>query len=192
VHLDDGLPAFIGNVESLVGVPGTFAEGLNPGYMYQAPPDEYVDEFGAGTGMLLIRDQADRGRVVLREASGYRTMVSGVIIGAMQGPARDQLLAKYVNFLLHGSGVAEPQALTHVALFSVGPNPARRNELVRFAIPPGQAGFLAVVDAFGRTVKTAPAADARVDVRLDIPAGTYFARLVTPAGSQTLPFVVVR
>jgi hypothetical protein len=41
-------------------------------------------------------------------------------------------------------------------------------------------------------VKTAPAADTRVEVHLDIPAGTYFARLVTSAGSQTLPFVVVR
>jgi hypothetical protein len=186
------LPASTGNVQSLTGVSGTFAEGLNPGYLYREPPDEYVDEFGAGTGTLLVKDQAGKGRVVFNEASGYRTMVSGVIVGAMQGPARDQLLAKYVSFLLHGSGVAEQREPAQVSQFSVSPNPVRQDGIIRFVIPPGRAGLLTIVDAFGRTVKTAPAADTRVEVHLDIPAGTYFARLVTSAGSQTLPFVVVR
>lgn len=119
-------------------------------------------------------------------------MVSGVIVGAMQGPARDQLLAKYVSFLLHGSGVAEQREPAQVSQFSVNPNPARQDVVIRFVVPPGRDGFLTIVDAFGRTVKTTPVADPRAEVHLDVPAGTYFARLVTPAGSQTLPFVVVR
>jgi hypothetical protein len=39
---------------------------------------------------------------------------------------------------------------------------------------------------------TVPAAQNHVDIRFGVPAGTYFCRLVTPSGSQTLPLVVVR
>ena len=160
--------------------------------MYQAPPDEYVDEFGAGTGTLLLQDQAGKGRVVFRETASYRTMVSGVIAGAMQGPDRERLLAKYVSFLLYGDGVAEQHTPRVAAGFSVSPNPLNGNGTVRFMVPPGQAASLAIFDAFGRIVMNAPAVDAVVSINLDLPAGTYFARLVTPAGTQTLPLVVVR
>jgi hypothetical protein len=191
-YLDDGWPALTGNVRSLVGVPGTFAAGLSPDYLYQNPPDEYVDEFGAGTGTLLLQDQAGKGRVVFRQTADYRTLVSGVVTGAMQGPARDQLLAKYVDFLLHGDGVAERDASLDLTGFSANPNPVKSGCAVRFAIPPGRTASLAIFDAFGRNVRNAPAVDAGVRINLDLPAGTYFARLVTPAGARTLPLVVVR
>jgi hypothetical protein len=162
-------------------------------YLYQGAADDFIDELGAGTAGLALCDQATVGRVALREASGYRTMASSIIFGALQGPSRDSLLAKYVSFLLHGSGIEEWPVTAPLLEFRVARSPVRHGQAVSFLLPKGTRGAVTVFDATGRAVASAPveAGAQRVDVRTELPSGTYVARL-TGAGPASCVFSVVR
>jgi hypothetical protein len=151
-----------------------------------------VDELAAGTATIALRDQATIGRVTYREASGYRTLTSSVIFGALQGPGRDALLAEYVNFLLHGSGVEEQPVAAPLAEFRAARSPVRRGRTIGLLLPRTAGATLTVFDATGRRMAgTFVAAGARrADIRAGLPAGAYVARL-TGANPASCAFSVV-
>ena len=181
-----------GNVQNLIGVPGTLGDGLDFAYLYGQGPDAWVDEFDVTTGILIYRDQSSIGRIVAHDASSYRTILSSVIFGALQGTDRGELMARYVNYLLIGTGAAEKPGEKAAVAFAVTPNPAPHGSAVRFVIPKGQAGQLTIVGASGQIVARRAVDGQDIELKLDAPAGTYFARFTRAATSVTHPFVIMR
>ncbi len=178
-----------GNVSSLAGQPGTLAQGMSFTYPYGEGPDSWVDEFDAAGGAVCLRDQSSTGRVVsYKLTGGYRTVCSAVIFGALRGPDRNRLMRAYLNHLLHGTGLAEPdRGVRSAGQVRVSPNPA--SGLVEFQTT-GRASSVVVLDASGRSVTECCITDGKAlwDAS-SVPAGTYF--VVDKGSGQTVPFVLL-
>ncbi len=196
-YLGDGNAS--GNVSSLTGEAGTFAEGLSFGYPYAQGPDAWVDVFGANGGQLLMRDQGNTGRAVCNEADGYRTVCSAVIYGALGVEDRVALMSEYVDFLTVGAGTVEPSVPGGAGpRIGAEPNPVRLGNRVSLALPAGARGFT-VHDATGRLVAGGTAgAGGTADWDLHsgsgrlVNPGTYFVRPAGPDRPGAEPLVVVR
>ena len=197
--LADGNASYNGNVQDLVAPYGSFARGLDVGYLYRENPDNYVDEFGANGGTIVYEDQSQIGRVVSYNHSGYRTICSSVIFGAMQGANRDRLMAAYVRFLLTGAAI-EDRDLTEL--------PGNSDRIPRITTPV-RSGFLtihlnprfldssnplsvSIFDASGRPILHSAICTLTFEMPLDLPAGTYFCRLTAKGSTYSLPFIVIR
>jgi hypothetical protein len=161
-------------------------------YPYGQGPDAWVDELDVTTGAMICRDQSSIGRIVAHDASPYRTVLSSVIFGALQGTDRGELMARYVNYLLTATGAAEKPGEKAAAAFAISPNPVPHGSTVRFVIPRGHVGQLTIVNASGQVVARRAISGQDVELNLDAPAGAYFARFTRAATSVTHPFVVMR
>jgi len=194
--LADGNIGATGNVQNLVGQWGSFARGLDVGYLYRQDPDNYVDEFGTSGGSMVYVDQSGIGRVVCYDHAGYRTVCSSVIYGALQGSDnRSRLMSAFMRYLLTGAGIAgEIQLPKCDAGLTLSPTPVSPGRVVRVSVPAGASGVLTVRDASGRIISrsTVPARSCArtVELRLpeSLPAGACFVRV----GAMTRAFAVVR
>lgn len=163
---------------------GTFTDGLSFGYPFGTGPDAYVDELGASGGTVCLEDQGSLGRAVCYSPGNYRTVLSAVILGALQGDQRGALLGGISDYLGLVSGVAEPRVLPAAERLTLSPNPVVPGGRVRLGLPLGHAGPVAVYNAAGRAVSL----DIRGSSLGDLPAGSYVLR----AAGQSVPFTVVR
>lgn len=159
-------------------------------YPYGESPDAYVDELGGNGGTVFLADQSSIGRAVFYTDGTYRTILSAVIYGALRQPAfnREQLLAAYVNYLLHGTAVTELPTAPGPAI-EFGPNPVRAGGRLHIR---SAAGTAALYDAFGRKLAERKVSGYTV-WRLDgLPAGSYMLRLTAEGASVSRPLVVCR
>lgn len=185
-YLADGNAS--GNVQTLAGVAGTFAQGWNGTYPYLQPPDYWVDVFGAGTGQIVLRDQAANGRLVSYAGTHHRAVVSAVAQCAIADQSDSELFEAIADYLLLGTAIGDRPAGIAPARLAVSPNPARRSGTLRLSLPPG-SDRVTLHDAAGRLVGRYATDGVSLTVPLgDLPPGAYFAR----AGSlPAVPFRVV-
>ncbi len=141
---------------------------------------------GASGGTVCLNDQSSLGRAVCYAPGTYRTVVSAVILGALQGSQRGALLGGVVEYLTAGTGLAEGRPTPVSGRIAVTPNPVRQGSAVRLNLPRGYSGPVAVFDACGRSVPVS--FDSRHLTIVDLPAGSYVIR----AAGQSVPFAVVR
>ena len=203
--VSDGYDYLTGNVQTMTGQSGTFGQGLDLGYMYQQPPDAYVDQIEANGGTVLYRDQSGIGRAVCYAGptNSYRAVHMATTFGALRTSdvQRDLLATALVDYLLELSGIGsgpgrEPRALA----LTVTPNPAVLQ--VKFRYRSAKPGRLEVFDAAGKSVaawNTAPSAGFglvhwngtdRSSRRLA--PGCYSARFATSEGTILQRLVVAK
>lgn len=173
-----------GNVRTLTGVPGTFADGFSFEYLWMQPPDSYVDQLGADGGTLFLVDQGDTGRAVSNAPGPYRTIVSSVIFSALQGTGRAAAIAAYMHFLTDGQAIVEERPV-ELPRFRVWPNPVAQTGSLHFAL--SEPAAVTVTNAAGRVVAALPAGTNVLPVR-GLAAGVYFVR----SGTTVVPFSVLR
>ncbi len=194
-YLGDGYGSSTGNVRSLTGEPGSFVEGLLFEYPYQQGPDSWVDEFGSDGGTVILRSQDSIGRAVCNEASGYRTILSSTIFGAMSGTDGDALMAAYMEYFVLGTGISQNEQPRIVATAAVVPSVARVGRAVRLETS-GPARELSVLDVSGRVVTNwrLPAGEAVTtwNVGSDVAPGTYFLQVRANGRPETHPFTILR
>ncbi len=105
-YIDDGNTSFIGNVDTLEGMPGMWTEGMREKYMLYEPPDHYVDEIDTDGGRMIFRCQRQIGRVVANAGSEvpYRTISAMHVFGAIKNAesthTKAELMALYLEYLL--------------------------------------------------------------------------------------------
>jgi len=193
-YLGDGRPSSTGNVQSLAGESGSFAEGLSLGYAYQQGPDNYVDEMGAAGGAVILRSQDNVGRAVCNAASGYRTVLSATVFGAMSRTDRAALMAGYMDYLLLGAGISRSDAAVTAPATAVTPSVARVGRTVRL-LTSGPARDLAVLDVAGRTVAgwrlAAGPGTTTWQVGPAVAPGAYFLQVRCGGRTDTRGFTVV-
>ncbi len=194
-YLGDGWGNTTGNVQSLTGEAGSFAEGFSFGYPYQQGPDSYVDEFGADGGTVILRSQDGIGRAVCNEASGYRTVLSSTVFGATSGTDHDALMTAYMDYLVLGTGISQNDKPWLAARVAVVPSVARVGRAVRMQTS-GPARELTVLDVSGRAVTgwQLPAGDAVTtwNVGSEAAPGAYFLQVRADGRTDTHPFTIVR
>ena len=109
--LGTGNSSFYGNVSLVEGQPATIAEGKNYNYLYQEPPDHYVDEIDADEGTILFRDQTGIGRAISYSGPGnsYRVIHSTFLFGALRDSinTRTELMANYMQYLTQFTGIQD-------------------------------------------------------------------------------------
>jgi len=153
-YLADGSPFATGNVQSLTGE--DIASGLTYEYPYKTVPDNYVDEFGAGSGTLAFVCQNDKGRIGYYSgaADSYRTITSSVIFGAIEDGTntKAELMDLYMDYLTGGTGIGETgSASIDTGHLSVT-NPSIGNLSVMLELPYPASCDLGVYDLTGRRV----------------------------------------
>jgi hypothetical protein len=192
-YLGDGNPT--GNVQSLAGEPGTFADGMSFEYPYQQGPDSYVDEFDAAGGTVVLRSQDSIGRTVCYETSTYRTIASSTIFGASSGTKSDALMSAYMDYLLLGTGIVQGDRPGMTAALTVVPSVARVGRTVRL-LTSGPAREVSLHDVTGRLVTSwrLPSGDAVTawDVGSEVAPGTYFLQVRAGGRLETRSLTVVR
>jgi hypothetical protein len=195
-YLGDGAARTTGNVQTLAGQAGTFADGMSFGYPYQGWPDSYVDEIGENGGSLYLRCQSGTGRAVHYENANYRTIFSAVVFSALGGDDRPSLMAAYINYLTTGLGIEETPG-TLRPFVQVRGNPVPRAGVIEMRVSTG-IDRLEVLDASGRVIAVPAVRDEAASWNLRdrsggiVPAGTYFLRATGPGGAATNSFVVLR
>jgi len=153
-YLADGSPFATGNVQSLTGE--GMASGLTYEYPYKTVPDNYVDEFGAGSGTLAFVCQSSKGRVGYYSGSSdsYRTITSSVIFGAIEDgtSTKAELMDIYMEYLTGGTGIGEtgsaPVDTGHLSVT----NPSIGNLSAVLELPYPASCDLGVYDMTGRRV----------------------------------------
>ncbi|MEO0116666.1 MAG: T9SS type A sorting domain-containing protein [candidate division WOR-3 bacterium] len=92
-----------------------------------------MDEIGENGGRLYFRDQSGIGRAISYQSGNYRTIFSAVIFGALQGNQKENLMRRYIQYLLHGTGIEEERKTT----LKITPNPVISSGKVLIQIPEG-------------------------------------------------------
>jgi hypothetical protein len=182
-YLGDG--SVTGNVSSVRGASGSFAEQLAFGYPFAQGPDSYVDVLGPAAGQLLLLDQADTGRAVVYAAGPYRAVVSSLIAGALRASDRDEFITACASYLVEGIGIAGPKTAAQARPLVLSPNPVRGHGSVRLSRPTTATATL--YDAGGRPVRTLPAGAAEFSAQ-GLAAGAYLLQTDGPV----LPLAVLR
>jgi len=194
-YLGDGYDSATGNVQSLTGEAGSFADGLSLMYPYQQSPDSYVDEFGADGGAIVLRSQDNIGRVVSNETPTYRTILSSTIFGATSGADHDAMVTAYMDFLMLGTGINQGGTPQPAAGAAVTPSVTRVGRGVRLATS-GPARELSMLDVSGRVVTNwqLPAGDAVTtwNVGSAVAPGAYFLQVRAGDRTDTHQFTIVR
>ena len=144
--VEHGYPSATGNVITLEGQDGTFAAGLEYGYLYQEGPDNSVDVIEENGGTLLFKSQEDNGRVVYYSgpSSNYRAVHSTVIFGALKNDVntKDELMNSYMDYLTELTGIEDHTAEQSNLSFSIFPNPVISSANVNFnLIHPGRVAI---------------------------------------------------
>ena len=154
--IDFGQPSFVGNVVSLEGQDGSFAQGVTYDYLYQQGPDNYVDEIGEDGGTLFFKSQDGKGRAVCYGGplDYYRAIHSTVIFGALVNGAdtKAELMSDYMTYMLQLTGVEEYGTEQRRTAFSVFPNPVAKSANIKFNL--AQPGYvkLSVYNTAGQVV----------------------------------------
>lgn len=194
-YLGDGYDSTTGNVQSLAGEAGSFADGLSLTYPYQQSPDSYVDELGTDGGAIVLRSQDNIGRVVSNETSTYRTILSSTILGATSGADHDALVTAYVDYLMLGTGISQGDEPRPAARTEVVPSVTRVGRAVRIETS-GPARTLSVLDVSGRLVTgwrvAAGAAVTTWSVGSAVTPGAYFLQVRAGGRTDTHPFTIMR
>uniref|UniRef100_A0A7C3UQ64 T9SS type A sorting domain-containing protein n=1 Tax=candidate division WOR-3 bacterium TaxID=2052148 RepID=A0A7C3UQ64_UNCW3 len=166
-----------GNVQNLIGQPNTFAQGINLSYLYQQGPDNYVDELGEQGGRLYFLDQNGIGRGIYYRGGNYRTILSSVIFGALQGTERTRLLRSYLQYLLSGTGMEEEK---EKPILTITPNPVSLSQRMKIKIPEG-IERVAVFNSSGRLIREWKIQkgktlfwDLLAEEKIGVSPGTYF------------------
>jgi hypothetical protein len=203
-YVADGNAYTTGNVQTVAGESGTFAQGLNYGYLYMEMPDSYVDVIEGNGGTIFFRDQGGLGRAVYSSgpSNGYRTIHAAVTFGALRNTdsERQQLALAMVHYLGELTGIGgEPRGGSRSAELAAFPNPAGRQ--VTFACNVSTPGRLEVFDAVGKLVNEwtvsgsgQPVAitwNARDRSGRNLAPGCYVMRLSSGAGVVTKRLVIV-
>jgi len=174
-----------GNVTSLTGESGTFAEGFAMSYS-PGGPNMYNNSMSAAGGTEFLKDQSSVTRGIFSTYGVARTMVSSVIFGAM-GPSgrREEFLQAYMGHLLYGLGVEESGSPVRIVLSA---NPVAQGRTVRLAKPRGAAS-VGVFDRTGRQVAVLAAGGGpAVEWTADVAPGVY----LVSAGAVAQSLVVTR
>ena len=99
---------FIGRGENqeafhLFGQAGTFTDGFRFDNAGGNDSHYRIDQVAADGGTLLFADETNMGRVICNESTGYRTVFSAVIFGALYDytltHTRADLMNQYLSFL---------------------------------------------------------------------------------------------
>ncbi len=167
-YLGDGNSYTTGNVQSVTGQSGTFVAGMNYNYMYQQPPDNYVDYIGSNGGTLLFKSQDNYGRVICYggTSNSYRSIYSTFNLGALRNGANTklQLVQKYMEYLLQTT-VAEEQEEKTLPSISLYPNPAPGNVRCNLSVNRREHITIKIFDVTGRIVRDI--------VNTEVGAGTH-------------------
>jgi len=205
-YLGDGYGYTTGNVQSAAGQPGTFVAGMSYNYMYQQPPDNYVDYIGSNGGTILFRSQENYGRVICYAGPNnfYRSIYSTFNLGALRNGANTklQLVDKYMAYLLETNGVGESNC-NIIGKFTVYPNPAKNEIHCDFTLDRIQRIRIKIYDACGRIVRNLLdreldrgfhqiSWDRRDDGRKIAGSGVYIITLETEAEVLTNRLVLIR
>ncbi len=98
-----------GNIQMLVGQPGTWTQGMREEYMYQQPPDHYVDLISSNGGTIAFTCQGGEGRLVFHRdgipehATIHATYVFGAVKDAPSSVSKADLMTFYMAHLLPDS-----------------------------------------------------------------------------------------
>lgn len=194
-YLGDGYASSTGNVQSLTGETGSFASGLSFTYPFQKEPDNYVDEFGAEGGAIVMRSQDNIGRVVSNETPVCRTILSSTIFGATSEIDRDALMTAYMNYLVLGTGISQKGEPCPAARTAVVPSVARVGRAARIETS-GPARELSVLDVSGRVLTNwrLPAGSAVTiwNVGSAVAPGAYFLQIRADGRIDTHQFTIMR
>jgi hypothetical protein len=163
----DGNAYSTGNVQTLTG--RIMASGLTYGYPYQTMPDNYVDEFGPGSGDLVFICQAGEGRVGCYSGStgAYRTITSSVVFSAIQDGTytKAQLMDVYMEYLTGGTGTGDTGSMAVEHGWISVANPSYGRLSVTLELSCAAQCDLGVYDLTGRRMGTLAGGD--------IPQGTH-------------------
>ena len=159
-YVGDGQEAWLGNIDSVLGVEGTFLGGLVYRFPQWADVDEKPDIITAsGTGNLILTSQDGLGRAVSNIGNGYRVITSSIIFGAIfaseGNPEPDQLFAAYLDFLFgQDSEVEDPGYLPDgFTLYPNYPNPFNPDTEIRVSLEKNCPVVVKVYDVKGRLVE---------------------------------------
>lgn len=187
----------MGNVSAVSGATGSIGDGLGFGYPYRTSPDHYPDVVGpAGRGPLVLVDDSGRGRAVCNDGTGYRTVASFIVFGALAdqgGSTKQELMSRYLQFLI-GTPADDPGGATmsSLRLAPPQPNPFNGEVSIHYSVAPEVRAVAEILDVSGRSVVelgalSAPAGVLRWNGRdgLGRPAapGVYFVT-VEPHGTS--------
>jgi hypothetical protein len=144
--VEHGNPSATGNVISVAGQDGSFAAGLDYGYLYQEGPDNSVDVIDDNGGTLLFKSQEGNGRVIYYSGGSdiYRTIHSTIIFGALKNGVntKDELMDSYMDYLTELTGIEEYVVEQSDLSLSIFPNPVIRSANVSFSLTrPGRVAI---------------------------------------------------
>jgi hypothetical protein len=205
-YVGDGNDYATGNIVSVTGKTGTFTQGITYNYMYQQPPDNYVDYIAANTGTLIFDSQDSYGRAVCYAgpSNSYRSIYATLNFGALRNgtSTKQQLMTRYLQYLLPNV-VAEEPSSNALRDLSLNPNPARGQINVRFALTdPGRVN-INIYDIAGKKVRALSASpvsrgfhnliwDGRDDQGRMVSNGSYVFRFETGGVCANRTVVLVK
>jgi len=195
-----GQPRTTGNVETLIGSPGTPSDGMTFSYDHQGWADQFVGKVGpngdpGSETVWTDEDTDDRGSLYTDPTNGSRRYMVPVLLGGMSDASYPSTRLQYVTRILNASGllgtsgVAEGSLAILNRLEQNAPNPFNPTTTIRFAVGrPGAHVSLAIYDVTGRRVAglldgpmTAGEHFVRWDGKDDsgrpVASGVYFCRL---------------
>jgi hypothetical protein len=202
-YVGDGNYYTTGNIVSVTGQTGAFTQGLSYNYLYQQPPDNYVDYISANTGTLIFSSQDGYGRAVCYggPSNNYRAVYATFNFGALRNgtSTKQQLMTRYVQYLLPNV-VAEEPSSTALRDLTLMPNPGRGKIQVRFALDRTERVNVAVYDVSGQKVCTLSSCvldrgnqrltwNGQDDQGRSVSGGSYLVRI--EAGAETVNRTIV-
>lgn len=156
-YLGDGNPYTTGNVQGVNGESGTFVQGMGFDYLYQQPPDNYIDMInGVAGGVVIFRSQDNVGRVVANDVTdAYRSIHSTVMFGPLRNGSDTKLalMSAYMDFFFGPVGAEEKtsEIISHAIL---APNPAHGAVALEFALADPARVEVNVYNTAGRQIRT--------------------------------------
>ena len=205
--VEHGNPSATGNVISVAGQAGSFAAGLDYGYLYQEGPDNSVDVIDEDGGTLLFESQEGNGRVVYYSgpSNTYRAIHSTIIFGALKNDVntKDELMDLYTDYLTELTGIEEYVVEQSELPLSISPNPMKRSTNISFALRKPCRVEIALYNTAGQRVRDIADEEygegvhelvwyAADEKGTKLPNGTYILRITADAYSVSKPIVILQ
>lgn len=149
------------NVQSLTGIPGSFAEPITVDYQYATESDYSVDELGAASAGICVQSQDGVGRVTYWEGpdSTYRAMMSSILFGSIiDGTGintKAGIMSRYYSFMKIPPISVDPTSHpSDKIVLENYPNPFSSSTLISYSIPASHNELiLEIFDIKGRLVR---------------------------------------